>query len=213
MDKFKSSKSWYLKRGIPYKRGYLFYGNPGNGKTSLVRALACEYKKDIYVLNLHDLNSDGELTSLMTDLNKNSILLIEDIDGFVKKRKVKGKKKLSGGVSFSAILNSLDGVANISGLVTIISTNKKEDLDSALIRPGRIDKQYEFKNPTEFEIKEYVSNWYWEEDLITDWIEKSDLSVSPKLKNLKLKDISWSSLQELCLSHSSTEFYNKFCEA
>lgn len=43
---------WYAERGIPYRRGYLLYGVPGSGKTSLIHALAGELGLDIYALSL-----------------------------------------------------------------------------------------------------------------------------------------------------------------
>ena len=49
---FISSEEWYAERGIPYRRGYLLYGVPGSGKTSLIHALAGELGLDIYALSL-----------------------------------------------------------------------------------------------------------------------------------------------------------------
>ena len=45
---FLSSKNWYSERGIPYRRGYLFYGPPGCGKTSFISALACKLNENMF---------------------------------------------------------------------------------------------------------------------------------------------------------------------
>lgn len=49
---FLASEAWYAERGIPYRRGYLLYGVPGSGKTSLIHAIAGELSLDIYVVSL-----------------------------------------------------------------------------------------------------------------------------------------------------------------
>jgi hypothetical protein len=55
LDKFLNSEEWYNKRAIAYKRGYLLYGPPGNGKSSTIMSVAAKYHKDLYLLNLNDI--------------------------------------------------------------------------------------------------------------------------------------------------------------
>ena len=49
---FLASKEWYAERGIPHRRGYLLYGAPGAGKTSLIHSIAGELNLDVYILSL-----------------------------------------------------------------------------------------------------------------------------------------------------------------
>lgn len=76
-----STKIFYADHGIPYRRGYLFHGPPGCGKTSFCLALASKFNLDVYVLTLldRDLN-DTDLMSLLNQLPTPCLLLLEDID-------------------------------------------------------------------------------------------------------------------------------------
>ena len=78
----------------------------------------------------------------MSYFPKNSILLLEDIDSLFVERKANDSNKSL--VSFSGILNVLDGMGRKSGLITFMTTNYKENLDKALIRPSRVDFQMNF---------------------------------------------------------------------
>ncbi|KAI5270415.1 P-loop containing nucleoside triphosphate hydrolase protein [Aureobasidium subglaciale] len=75
------SSKWYASRGIPYRRGYLFSGPPGTGKTSLSFSLAGIFGLDIYIINLMDPSlSESTLSKLFNNLPKRCIVLFEDID-------------------------------------------------------------------------------------------------------------------------------------
>ena len=73
---------WYAARGLPYRRGYLFYEPPSTGKTSLTLALAGELKLNLYIFNLGAGGgvTDETLGQLLQTLPKKCIALLEDID-------------------------------------------------------------------------------------------------------------------------------------
>lgn len=144
---FNEAKDWYGSLGIPYHRGYLFHGTAGSGKSSLVVALAAEMKMDLYVLQLSGSTmNDSTLSDLIRSMEVGSILLLEDIDAVVPHRRdtPDDSNKEKGGVTMSGLLNCLDGVLARDGSLVFMTTNYKEKLDPALIRPGRIDYQIEF---------------------------------------------------------------------
>jgi chaperone BCS1 len=106
-------------------------------------------------------------------------MLMEDVDAVFAKREAKEK------VSFSALLNCLDGIFYREGIITILTTNHPENLDSALTRDGRVDMQVEFTNPQEKEVKEYVSLFYGTE--MNGEIYKGSDSMAA-IQNLCLKN-------------------------
>ncbi|OHE90316.1 mitochondrial chaperone bcs1 [Colletotrichum orchidophilum] len=152
------ARSWYASRGLPYRRGYLLYGRPGTGKSSLSMSIAGCFGLDIYVLSLAGIN-DGRLSALFAELPQRCVVLLEDVDavGTTRSRGAdtdesdsgsevsRSSPKPSGSLSLSGLLNVLDGVASQEGRVLIMTTNHIEHLDGALIRPGRVDKKIEFE--------------------------------------------------------------------
>lgn len=149
-NKFLNSKERYSELGIPHRRGYLLAGTPGSGKTSVVMATAGEFHLPIYVLFLSSpILSDEELGNLLKRIPENSILLLEDIDAAFRERK---GQEASRGVTFSGLLNALDGVASSTGRILFMTTNNVDKLDPALIRPGRIDMKFEFGPATDEQI-------------------------------------------------------------
>ncbi|KAI4466112.1 bcs1 aaa-type atpase [Holotrichia oblita] len=145
---FISNPTWYMDRGIPYRRGYLLHGPPGCGKSSYITALAGELEFGICVLNLSERGlTDDRLNHLLSMAPVQSIILLEDIDAaFVSREDTPVQKAAYEGlnrVTFSGLLNCLDGVASTEARIVFMTTNYLERLDPALIRPGRVDlKEY-----------------------------------------------------------------------
>jgi chaperone BCS1 len=79
IDYFIANREWFLKRGMPYKMAYVIYGPPGTGKTSLVKAMASHYNRNVYSLNLSAM-SDDSLVQALCSVKPQSLVLIEDFD-------------------------------------------------------------------------------------------------------------------------------------
>ncbi|KAJ3241871.1 hypothetical protein HDU81_009733 [Chytriomyces hyalinus] len=80
LETFAQDKEFYKRMGLPYRRGYLFSGKPGTGKTSLINAISATYNRDLYYINLQDIKTDNELQSAFSSVPKKSIIVFEDID-------------------------------------------------------------------------------------------------------------------------------------
>lgn len=142
VDEFITAEEEYDRHGMPYKRNYLFYGKPGTGKTSLVNVIANRIKRNINIISFDSDLGDSGLYSAVNSINgEKAILLLEDIDCIFHDRSTNMNNSK---VSFSALLNVLDGVSRSKGLITIITTNYVKKLDKALLRPGRTDMMIEF---------------------------------------------------------------------
>lgn len=189
LRKFLASEKEYVERGISYQRGYLIYGPPGTGKSSSVAAIAGELGLNICVLNLSNKSLDDEaLNSRLVDAPANSILLLEDIDSIFVGRSAASADEMfrSGGntgpsISFSGLLNCLDGVASKQGRLLFLTTNHPERLDPALIRPGRVDVKVKFDLATASQASNLFKRFYPGEAALAAQVKDvlTDKAVSP----------------------------------
>lgn len=166
-----STKKRYQELGIPYKKNIMFEGYPGTGKTSLVFSLASELDCNIAIINFNRDMDDNNFMRAIRRLPKKCILVLDDIDALFKERKENDSSKSS--LSFSALLNTLDGLAFRQGMVTIMTTNYLCNLDSALKRPGRIDKIVHFGLATKGQTKHMFHKFFPEKkEEFTDFYQE-----------------------------------------
>jgi len=139
----KDTRKYYSMHGVPYRRGYLFYGPPGTGKTSMAKALAAKFHRNLCILQPSNPKfTDDILREAFQSVPHNSIMLLEDCDSlFNEKRENKVKNS---NLTFSGMLNALDGATAATGQIVILSTNHREELDKAMIRNGRVDMHINF---------------------------------------------------------------------
>ncbi|KAJ2263783.1 Complex III assembly protein translocase and chaperone [Coemansia sp. RSA 376] len=163
---FISNGKWYDDRGIPYRRGYLLYGPPGSGKTSFIQALAGELGYNICILNLSERGlTDDRLNHLLTVAPERSLVLLEDVDAAFNRGRQQSEQAAyqQSMVTFSGLLNALDGVASSDERIIFMTTNHIERLDPALIRPGRVDTKVFFGNATPHQICKMFTRFYGSE--------------------------------------------------
>ncbi|KAF2191120.1 putative mitochondrial chaperone BCS1 [Zopfia rhizophila CBS 207.26] len=166
LQAFIAGRTWYLDRGIPYRRGYLLYGPPGTGKSSFIQALAGHLDFNIAILNVSERGlTDDRLNHLLTKVPPRTIVLLEDADAAFINRRQPGPDGYAGAtVTFSGLLNALDGVASAEERIIFLTTNHVERLDEALVRPGRVDMTVRLGEATEYQIEQLWDRFYAELD-------------------------------------------------
>ncbi len=220
IDFFSENAEWYNNRGIPHTLGMLFYGSPGCGKTSTIKALANHTKRHVIEIQLSKIKTAREFMDIFHNENimgkiiplNRRIYVLEDIDAMGSVVKNRTDAATNSGAStpssipssiaslaaaqanqtalaslfsangacsippnafppvvlqqaddkltLSVILNALDGVLEMPGRIVIMTTNHPEQLDPALIRPGRIDMKVEFKKCSPIILQELIQHFY-----------------------------------------------------
>jgi len=179
---------FYQDHGIPYKRSYLFYGVPGAGKTSMIQALAGRFGRNLcYLSPTHPELSDDSLKSAIERVPENAIVVLEDVDALFGKGRE--KKIHQSPLTFSGLLNALDGVGNHNGLILVLTTNFKDQLDAALIRDGRVDLRICFDYCTPDQMEKLFNNFYPPEEESTPQLgaDGADGDADPEIAALEAK--------------------------
>ena len=146
LDFLKNPKA-YEKIGARLPNGVLFYGPPGTGKTLMARAIAGEASVPFYKVNGSDFVElyvglgARRVRNLYKTARENApcIVFIDEVDSIGGARGgFKGSSEDD--KTLTALLNELDGFSAKKGVITIAATNRLQDLDPALVRPGRFDR-------------------------------------------------------------------------
>ena len=165
---FFEGRTAYARLRIPYRRGFLFVGPPGNGKTLATRYVArscSEAVKGItfWTFRARKHSDDDDIAHLfdMASCKAPSLIVLEDIDSLANETQI----------TRAGLLSELDGLSANEGVLVLASTNHPEDIDSALChRPSRFDRVWHFKLP--------------DSDLRRMYVNRSFPWVSPEQENV-----------------------------
>ena len=147
IESFFSRKDWFIKNHIPFRRGYLLHGPPGNGKTSVVKTMLSTLGMNAYKIRLFSPKVTDDTLEAMFRLAQKSgpnMVILEDLDRAFPKT---GERRSTLGMH--TLLNCLDGMESQEGVITIATANEPTALDKAILkRPGRFDRVILFDNPS-----------------------------------------------------------------
>lgn len=183
MKWFIKNKEWFVQKGIPYHRGYLFYGVPGTGKTTALSVFASEVDRPICSINLSSVSDDSQLIKCLGQAPVGAIIALEDIDCIKVSNTRSDDNKKDVGVTLAGVLNALDGVQTPDGAIFILTTNDLDSLDKALIRPGRIDMVEHFE-PLETDQQKELSRLFFDVD-----VYRNDPIPASALQSIFIKNI------------------------
>jgi AAA+ superfamily predicted ATPase len=150
---FLTMRKHYESLGLPWRRGALLIGPPGNGKTQCLRAMAHEL--DLPTLYVQSLKAEYEREDAMIARVFNRarqlqpcLLIFEDLDALITAK------------NRSVFLNQMDGFERNVGLIVVGTTNHPERLDASMLdRPSRFDRKYHFPLPSAALRARYVEIW------------------------------------------------------
>lgn len=145
----------YQKYKLPHKRGLLFIGFPGNGKTHTVKSVVNLMEKPcLYVRNFNSSSYMGTPEENIQHVFKRAresapcILVLEDLDALINQQ------------NRSFFLNEIDGFSSNQGILILATSNYPERIDPALLdRPGRFDRKFYFDLPALKERADYIRMW------------------------------------------------------
>jgi hypothetical protein len=145
---FFEREDWFRQHILPYRRGDLLWGKPGNGKTATLRVMAAHPYIQPYALDLSDTEEkSADVLRLFEKAAENTpaLVILEDLDRAFPSE---GKRTRERTVSFQTLLNCLDGVGSQDGVLVVATANDPTCLDPAILkRLGRFDRVVQFRNP------------------------------------------------------------------
>ncbi|VVB06556.1 unnamed protein product [Arabis nemorensis] len=140
LESFLKGKQFYNRLGRVWKRSYLLYGPSGTGKSSFVAAMANFLNYDVYDIDLSKVLDDSDLKMILLQTTSRSVIVIEDLDRFL-------SSKSTNSLTISGILNFTDGILSSCAAderIMVFTMTAKEQIDPAVIRPGRVDVHIHF---------------------------------------------------------------------
>lgn len=152
------TKKWYISHGLQHRRAYLFAGPPGTGKTSTIRTIASKFRLNCCFLSMTNSSFSNQiLGDALGQIPANAMIVLEDVDALFNEDR---KNDQGASLTFSGLLNALDGLLSADGVITVMTTNYIERLDKALIRGGRVDRRFCFARPTNDQLYALFSSFY-----------------------------------------------------
>jgi AAA+ superfamily predicted ATPase len=150
VENFLASQEFYLKNRIPWKRGILLYGPPGNGKTSIIRTIMSAYNfKPVTIAPGVNDEAVREAFTYAEDQSP-ALLYFEDLDSLLEKN-----------VDISSFLNLMDGISAKNGLLVVATANNVKKLKTNITdRPSRFDRKFEIPLPNAEMAYIYLRRWF-----------------------------------------------------
>lgn len=190
VETFLSSKSFYEEAKIPWKRGMLFWGEPGCGKTSLIRTIISTYPFKPVTIAAGAGDSAIRDAFVYAESQSPALLYFEDLDSMIQS------------VNVSQFLNLLDGISAKNGLLVIGTANSLEPFqDNIKKRPSRFDRKLEIPLPDRAMCERYLKMWFGSALSPAKAREIAQTSADYKFSYAYLKEFYISSIYEALINN------------
>ena len=218
INAFVKNRDWYIKNSIPHHLGIMLYGEPGSGKSSIAQAIvdSIDNVSDFVIVEGNNIKYIDNIFQQMIpqhayDGDTYRVILFEDVDtglSDINRDKIQPESLVpklenvleSKATDLAGILNFLDGIRSPTNCIFIFTTNHIENIDKAILRPGRCDLTIEIKHVCVETLLEFLNFHFPEEDI--------------KLpKTYKVKDgITFAELQNHIAIGETADDIIKFCK-
>ncbi|KAJ3151901.1 hypothetical protein HK101_001852 [Irineochytrium annulatum] len=135
LGSFLADQEFYANLGVPYRRGYLFSGKPGTGKTSLINAISASHNRDLYHINLKGFTEDKQLQNAFARVPKNSLVIFEDVDAQSKcvwDRSRKPKSSFSSAIGPMSLDAMIEAATTASDEISLSSAASDSSVTTAV---------------------------------------------------------------------------------
>ena len=183
VEEWLNARNWYEERNINWRRGILLNGKPGNGKSSLILEIAKKTGIPLYVFDLSSMDNSEFDKGLKQLCDNSAIILFEDFDNVFNGRENITKTQQFGGLNFDYFINKLSGVNSIKNKFIFITTNYIDKVDSAILRPGRIDEKIELPSLNTEERLRMARIILDSDDLINNVMSNSEQLTTAEFEN------------------------------
>lgn len=186
VENFLASESFHKQKKIPWKRGFLMHGEPGNGKTSIIRTIMANYDFKPVTIVAEANNEMVREAFSYAESQSPSLLYFEDLDSLLEK-----------GIDIATFLDLLDGVSSKNGLLVVATANNIKKLQSNITnRPSRFDKKFLIPLPNQQMAVDYLKKWFENTVSLPKLNALAKLAVTNRLSYAHLKEIYISSMYE-----------------
>jgi hypothetical protein len=173
--------------GMSIKKGLLFYGPPGTGKTHTIHYLASQLAEHTTLLITAEQVGMLDEYMQLARLMQPAMIVLEDVD-LIARTRTSMRNPCEEGL-LNKLLNEMDGLREDAALLFVLTTNRPEDLESALAsRPGRIDQAIEFPLPDEEGrrklVKLYAGSLQIPDDVVSVIVRKTSRASAAFIKEL-----------------------------